>query len=48
MRTNIALRIMQVTKDGSTLPQRMSSDNVENMVASKKDFDFGVNIVKLS
>jgi len=35
-------------KGGSTLPQRMSSDNVENMIASKKDFDFGVNIVKLT
>src|SRR5678810_1128809 len=35
-------------KSGSTLPQRMSSDNVENMIAPKKDFDFGVNIVKLT
>ena len=35
-------------KGGSTLPQRMSSDNVENMIAPKKDFDFGVNILKLT
>src|SRR6188508_1460082 len=33
---------------GSTLPQRMNSDNVENMIGPKKDFDFGVNIVKLT
>src|SRR6185436_2334638 len=35
-------------KSGSTLPQRMSSDNAENYIAPKKDFDFGVNIVKLT
>src|SRR5215510_3857396 len=35
-------------KGGSTMPQRMSSDNAQNLVGQKKDFDFGVNIIKLT